>query len=112
MRSKLLLAGALALTASATAQTPREAFRAIYEELVEIDSSPTTGSCTKVVRAAESRLRAAGFAADAVQVVIPDGRPEDGNLVARIRAPNATRKGVLLLAHIDVVDARREDRER
>jgi acetylornithine deacetylase/succinyl-diaminopimelate desuccinylase-like protein len=113
MRSKLLIAGALlALTTSATAQSEREAFRAIYEELVEIDSSPTTGSCTKVVRAAESRLRAAGFAEDAVQVVIPDGKPDDGNLVARIRAANATRKAVLLLAHIDVVDARREDWER
>jgi acetylornithine deacetylase/succinyl-diaminopimelate desuccinylase-like protein len=113
MLSKLLMAGALlALAASATAQPDREAFREIYEELVEIDSSPTTGSCTKVVRAAESRLRAAGFAGDAVQVVIPDSKPDDGNLVARIRAPNATRKAVLLLAHIDVVDARREDWER
>jgi acetylornithine deacetylase/succinyl-diaminopimelate desuccinylase-like protein len=113
MRLELILAGALfALTASAKAQTDREVFRAIYEEMVEIDSSPTTGSCTKVVRATESRLRAAGFSGDAVQVVIPDGRPEDGNLVARIRAANPARKGVLLLAHIDVVDARREDWER
>ena len=113
MLSKLLMTGALlALAAGAMAQPDREAFRAIYEEMVEIDSSPTTGSCTKVVRAAESRLRAAGFADDAVQVVIPDGRPDDGNLVARIRAANATRKAVLLLAHIDVVDARREDWER
>jgi acetylornithine deacetylase/succinyl-diaminopimelate desuccinylase-like protein len=88
------------------------AFRAIYQEMVEIDSSPTTGSCTKVVRAAETRLQAAGFSGDDVQVVIPDGKPDDGNLVARIPAPGAKKKGVLLLAHIDVVDAKRADWER
>ena len=115
MRSKLLTLGALLAVAAAQpahADAERDAFRALYEELVEIDSSPTTGSCTQVVRAAESRLKAAGFAGDAVEVVIPDGRPDDGNLVARIRAAKPARKGVLLLAHIDVVDARREDWER
>jgi acetylornithine deacetylase/succinyl-diaminopimelate desuccinylase-like protein len=115
MRFKLLtLTALLAAAADATAQAnlEREAFRAMYEQLVEIDSSPTTGSCTKVVRAAESRLKAAGFTDDAVEVVIPSGRPDDGNLVARIRAIDPARKGVLLLAHIDVVDARREDWQR
>jgi acetylornithine deacetylase/succinyl-diaminopimelate desuccinylase-like protein len=90
----------------------KAAFRAIYQEMVEIDSSPTTGSCTKVVRAAETRLQAAAFSGDDVQVVIPDGKPDDGNLVARIPAPGARKKGVLLLAHIDVVDAKRADWER
>ncbi|HET9475740.1 MAG TPA: M20/M25/M40 family metallo-hydrolase [Steroidobacteraceae bacterium] len=94
------------------ADVGRAAFREIYQEMVEIDSSPSTGSCTKVVRAAESRLLAAGFAADDVQVVIPEGKPDDGNIVARLRAPGAKKKGVLLLAHIDVVDARRADWER
>jgi acetylornithine deacetylase/succinyl-diaminopimelate desuccinylase-like protein len=90
----------------------RAAFREIYREMVEIDSSQSTGSCTKVVRAAQTRLQAAGFSADDLQVVIPEGKPDDGNIVARIRAKNPARKGVLLLAHIDVVDARREDWER
>lgn len=101
------------LTCGAAEPDPgREAFRAIYEEMVEIDSSPTTGSCTKVVRAAETRLQAAGFTSDDVQLVIPAGKPDDGNIVARIRAKSATKKPVLLLAHIDVVDAKREDWER
>ena len=111
-----LLTASLSLTlparAEAAADPGREAFRAIYQEMVEIDSSPTTGSCTKVVRAAETRLKAAGFAGDELQVVIPEGKPDDGNIVARIRAKNPAKKGVLLLAHIDVVDARREDWER
>lgn len=90
----------------------RAAFRAIYEEMVEIDSSPTSGSCTKVVRAIEARLKGAGFAAGDIEVVIPEGKPDDGNIVARLRANNPKQKGVLLLAHIDVVDAKREDWER
>jgi acetylornithine deacetylase/succinyl-diaminopimelate desuccinylase-like protein len=103
-----------AITQSAAAETDasRAAFREIYREMVEIDSSPSTGSCTKVVRAAQARLNAAGFTGDELKAVIPDGRPDDGNLVARIRARRPAGKGVLLLAHIDVVDARREDWER
>lgn len=109
------LAFVAAITPAASAQKAdagRAAFRAIYQEMVEIDSSPTTGSCTKVVKAAETRLKAAGFTGDDVQLVIPEGKPDDGNLVARIRAPGATKKGVLLLGHIDVVDAKRADWER
>jgi acetylornithine deacetylase/succinyl-diaminopimelate desuccinylase-like protein len=105
-------AASISVTCAADVDPGREAFRAIYEEMVEIDSSPATGSCTKVVRAAETRLKAAGFAGDDMRILIPEGKPDDGNIVARIRAPRATRKGVLLLAHIDVVDARREDWER
>ena len=104
--------GPVAGAAAADTDPGREAFRAIYEELVEIDSSPTTGSCTKLVRAVEARLRAAGFEEGDVQLVIPEGRPDDGNLVARIRARDTGTNGVLLLAHIDVVDARREDWQR
>ncbi len=125
MRLKLLAAAAVlsTLTAPALAQQPdagRAAFRAIYEEMVEIDSSPTTGSCTKVVKAVEARLKAAtfrgpgqpGFVEPEYEIVIPPGKPDDGNIVARIRSFNATKKPVLLLAHIDVVDAKREDWER
>ena len=101
-----------AQAAPAAADPGREAFREIYKEMVEIDSSPSTGSCTKVVRAAETRLKAAGFGGDELQVVIPDGKPDDGNIVARIRAQSPSKKGVLLLAHIDVVDAKRADWER
>ena len=110
--SAVLSLTCIASAAAADADPAREAFRAIYKEMVEIDSSPSTGSCTKVVRAAEARLSAAGFVADELSVVIPEGKPEDGNIVARIRAKGAAKKGVLLLAHIDVVDARREDWER
>ena len=113
VRALFLSAFLIASAAQAeSADAGKSAFREIYREMVEIDSSPTTGSCTKVVRAAEARLTAAGFAADDLAVVIPADKPDDGNLVARIRAPGAKKKGVLLLAHIDVVDAKRADWER
>ena len=115
MNGKVLLLASLVFTTGAHARDTdagKAAFRALYQEMVEIDSSPSTGSCTKVVRAAEARLQAAGFATEDAQVVIPEGRPDDGNIVARIRAPGARKKPVLLLAHIDVVDAKRADWER
>jgi acetylornithine deacetylase/succinyl-diaminopimelate desuccinylase-like protein len=109
------LAAVAAITPAALSQQQdagRTAFRAIYKEMVETDTSAGTGSCTKLATLIEGRLKAAGFAGDDVQLVIPEGKPDDGNVVARIRAPGATKKGVLLLAHIDVVDAHREDWER
>jgi acetylornithine deacetylase/succinyl-diaminopimelate desuccinylase-like protein len=111
--SSLALVAAIAPAASAqTEDKGRAAFREIYEEMVEIDSSPTTGSCTKVVQAAEKRLKAAGYSGDDVQLIVPPGKPDDGNIVATLRAQNPSKKGILLMGHIDVVDAKREDWER
>lgn len=113
MRALFLALAITAFGASAQAQelTPeRAAFRAIYEELVEIDSSPSTGSCTRAADAMLVHLRNAGFSEADAQVIVPDGRPDDGNLVAVLRG--RSRSALLLLAHIDVVDARREDWER
>lgn len=113
MRAALL---ALAITTfggatSAQELTPdRAAFRSIYEQLVEIDTSPSTGSCTRAVEAMLVHLRNAGYSEADARVIIPEGAPEDGNLVATLRGTSS--RAVLLLAHIDVVDARREDWER
>ena len=118
MRKTLLAAAAgvvalvPAIAAAQQGDNGRAAFRAIYEEMVEIDSSPTSGSCTKVVQAAQTRLKAAGYADADVKLIVPPGKPDDGNVVATLRSSGSTRKGVLLLAHIDVVDARRADWER
>jgi acetylornithine deacetylase/succinyl-diaminopimelate desuccinylase-like protein len=118
MRFETITAALLAvaaITSPALAQNGdagRSVFREIYEEMIEIDSSPTTGSCTRVVQAAEKRLKAAGYTAGDIQMIIPPGKPDDGNIVATLRAPNPAKKGILLMGHIDVVDARREDWER
>lgn len=112
LATSLAFAAAITPTAFAQQVPGRDAFRAIYKEMVEIDSSPTTGSCTKVVEAAQTRLKAAGYADADVQLIIPPGRPDDGNIVATLRAASPKKKGVLLMGHIDVVDAKREDWER
>jgi acetylornithine deacetylase/succinyl-diaminopimelate desuccinylase-like protein len=112
MKRAPLLAFVIALLAGpalAQGEDPaRQQFRAIYEELVEIDTSPTTGSCTRAANAVLARLRDAGFSERDAQVIIPEGAPEDGNVVAILRGTSRQR-ALLLLAHIDVVDARRED---
>ncbi len=78
---------------------------AIYRELVEINTITATGDTAQAAEAMARRLRDAGFAASDVQVFKP--APRKGNLVARLRGSGA-RRPLLLLAHIDVVEARGE----
>src|SRR5437867_12977758 len=81
--------------------------REIYKELVEINTTDTpAGNVTKAAEAVAARLKAAGFPAADIQILGPD--PRKGNLVFRYRGTGA-RKPILLLAHIDVVEAKRED---
>ncbi len=97
---------AAALLADPTAPVQDERLRAIYKELVEINTVDPTGDNTRAAEAMAARLRAAGFPAADVQVLAP--APGKGNLVARLRGTGA-RRPLLLLAHLDVVEARRED---
>src|SRR5207248_7555937 len=85
--------------------------REIYKELVEINTSDSAGSCTAAAEAMAARLRAGGLAAQDVQVIVPPGGPKKGNLVARYRGTGA-KKPVMLLGHLDVVEAKREDWQR
>lgn len=80
--------------------------RDIYKELIEINTTHSVGSTTEAAEAMAKRLKDAGFPAADVQVLGP--HPRKGNLVARLRGTGA-RKPVLLLAHLDVVEAQRED---
>ncbi len=80
--------------------------REIYKELIEINTSESAGNTTAAAEAMAKRLLDAGFAAADVQVLGAD--PRKGNLVARLRG-NGARRPILLVAHLDVVEARRED---
>src|SRR5262249_35490423 len=82
------------------------AFLEIFRELVEINTTDSVGDATRAAEAMAARLRAAGFPAADVQVLAP--HPKKGNLVARLRGSGGGRP-LLLLAHLDVVEARRED---
>ena len=86
-------------------------FREIYQELVEINTTDSVGDTTQAARAMAARLKAAGFSDADMQIIVPAGAPKKGNLVARLKGTGA-KKPLLLLAHIDVVEARREDWER
>ncbi len=79
----------------------------IFRELVEIDTTDTHGDTTAAARAVEARLLAAGFPREDVRVIVP--APRKGNVVARLRSPAPTRRPILLLAHLDVVEANPED---
>ncbi len=82
--------------------------REIYKELVEINTTDSIGSTTDAARAMAARLKGAGFTDEDARVLVHPGNARKGNLVARLRGTGA-RKPLLLLAHLDVVEARKED---
>jgi acetylornithine deacetylase/succinyl-diaminopimelate desuccinylase-like protein len=87
-------------------EAERQLARAIYKEMVEIKSGYSTGATTPVAEAAARRLRAAGF--PAADIFVGGPSPNKANLVVRYRG-TGRRKPILLLAHTDVVEAKRED---
>ncbi len=100
----LALAAAPAMPAEAPAE--QKLFREIYQELVEINTAHSAGNNTRAAQAMGKRLREAGFAPADMQILEPF--PSKGNLVLRFKG-SGEKKPMLLLAHIDVVEARRED---
>lgn len=106
----LALAAAVLAAPTARAQTapsPEDRARAdeIFEELIEIPSVSETPETVRAAEAMAARLRAAGFPDEDVRVVDLEGT---GNLLARYRG-SSDAPPILLMAHLDVVDARRED---
>jgi acetylornithine deacetylase/succinyl-diaminopimelate desuccinylase-like protein len=87
-------------------------FRGIYEQLIEIDTTLSAGSCTNAAQAMADRLRAAGVPDQDIHIIVPPEWPNQGNLVAIFRGTTPDLAPLLLLAHIDVVEAKREDWER
>ena len=98
-------------TATARAEVVGDSpqFRAIYKELVEINTTLSVGSCTEAAGAMAAHLRQAGIPEQHIQVIVPEQYPRQGNLVAKIPGTSPEAAAILLLAHIDVVEAKRED---
>ena len=88
--------------ASATPSAEDALAREIYEELIEINTTDSVGDNTAAAEAMARRLEEAGFPKEDVRVLVP--HPKKGNLVARLRG-SGTRPPILLLAHLDVVEA-------
>jgi acetylornithine deacetylase/succinyl-diaminopimelate desuccinylase-like protein len=88
------------------------AFRALYKELVEINTTLSAGSCTRAALAMGERLASSGVPQRNIHVVVPEDWPAQGNLVATLPGNSPDAGALLLLAHIDVVEANPEDWER
>src|SRR5262249_14368350 len=102
-------AAALLLTGVCQAETDASynaIARDIFKELIEINTTDSVGSVTAASDAMAKRLRAAGFTDEDVQKLGPNERKQ--NLVVRLRG-TGKHKPVLLIGHLDVVEARRED---
>ena len=98
----LSAAATAGFVASATPSAEDALAREIYEELIEINTTDSVGDNTAAAEAMARRLEGAGFAKEDVRVLVP--HPKKGNLVARLRG-SGTRPPILLLAHLDVVEA-------
>jgi acetylornithine deacetylase/succinyl-diaminopimelate desuccinylase-like protein len=112
----ITLAGSLPTIAApspaAPAAAPRPdqlAFREIFRELVETDTSHSTGNCTAAAEKMVVHLRGAGFPESDIHPFAVAEHPKDGGLVAVLPGTRQSLKALLLLAHLDVVEARRED---
>ena len=107
----LLTAAILTTPISAQAQSrpDQKAFFGLYKELVETNTTLSAGSCTQAAAQIGARLKSAGYAdADLTYFSVPE-HPKDGGLVAVLKGSDASVKPMLLLAHLDVVEAKRED---
>jgi acetylornithine deacetylase/succinyl-diaminopimelate desuccinylase-like protein len=84
-----------------------ETARSLLRELVEINTSESSGSTAQAAHAMAAHLKAAGFPDS--DVVVFEHAPRKGNLVARLRGRPSGKKPIMLLSHIDVVEAKAED---
>jgi acetylornithine deacetylase/succinyl-diaminopimelate desuccinylase-like protein len=104
------------LSAAQAAEAPlrpdQQAFLGLYRELIETNTSLSEGSCTDAAAKMAVRLRAGGIPESQItRFAVPD-HPREGGLVAVYPGTDAKLKPMLLLAHIDVVEAKREDWQR
>jgi acetylornithine deacetylase/succinyl-diaminopimelate desuccinylase-like protein len=86
-----------------------ERFREIYKELVETNTTLSAGDCTLAAKRMAARLQTAGYPDADLRVFVPEGHPREGGLLAVLHGADPTAKAILLLGHVDVVEARRED---
>jgi acetylornithine deacetylase/succinyl-diaminopimelate desuccinylase-like protein len=107
LQLSVFLSAAFLLSAQTTPPEPdRQLALSIYKEFVEIQSGFSTGSTTPVAEAAAKYLKSAGFPDS--DIFIGGAIPKKANMVVRYHGTGA-RKPILLLAHTDVVEAKRED---
>src|ERR1700733_11785229 len=102
-----LCAQAAAPAASEGDAVMRKNAHDIFEQLIEINTTDSVGSTTVAAEAMAKRMNDAGFPPEDVKVLGPNDRK--ANLVARLRGSGRSLKPILIIGHLDVVEARRED---
>ncbi len=109
--NRSIIASALLLIVSASSQAQQTKWdsvaRSLFKELVEINTTESSGSTLEAARAMAARLKTAGFPDS--DVVVLENAPKKGNIIARLRGRSTGKKPILLLSHIDVVEAKAED---
>src|ERR1700733_12936976 len=85
------------------------ACRTLYKELVETNTTLSAGSCTLLAQRIAAHLRSAGFTDKDITLFSVPAHPKEGGLVAVLAGSSSTAKPMLLLGHLDVVEAKRED---
>ena len=106
------LAGVAQAQVSAPLRPDQTAFRELFEELVETNTTLSSGSCTLAAERMAARLKAAGFADSQLTLFATPDHPKEGGLVAVYPGTSSTARPILVIAHLDVVEAKREDWER
>ena len=106
----LLLAAVLAAPVAAQPlRADQTAFRDLYKELVETNTTLSAGSCTLAAERLGTRLQAAGYTTADITLFATPEHPKEGGIVAILHGSDRKAKAILLLGHLDVVEARRED---
>jgi len=109
MQLVLLVALCCGPLAAADLTPDQVAFRELYRELIETNTTLSSGSCTEAAEKMGARLRAAGMPDEDIHVLTAEGHPKEGSLVAVLHGSDPDLEPMLLLAHVDVVEAKRED---
>ncbi len=103
-----LLTIALVLPAAAQ-DAGRARFRALFQEMVETNTSLSSGSCTALAEKIAGHLKRAGYPDSHIHLFTAPDHPKEGGIVAVLPGSDPQAKAILLLGHIDVVEARRAD---
>jgi len=112
MRLFLSAAVVVCLANPAAGQTLRPdqlRFRALYKELVETNTTLSAGDCTLAAQRMAAHLKAAGYPDPDLHLFTAPGHPKEGGLVAVLHGSDPKSKAILLLGHVDVVEAKRAD---
>jgi acetylornithine deacetylase/succinyl-diaminopimelate desuccinylase-like protein len=113
MRTAAFAVTAALLVAAPAAAEPlrpdQAEFRGLFKELIETNTTLSSGSCTLAAEKMAARLRAAGLPESQITLFADPAHPKEGGLVAVYPGTSKKLKPLLAISHIDVVEARRED---